>query len=94
MNLHAGITLIVEQIGFNFEPITTAFIFLGGLIFYAKDFRIGVIIHFLTLSLWSLALYNMSLNYTVAIYPALVMFVILCFTLYSTVQTSKTGGVI
>lgn len=93
-SLHSGIILISQQVGISFETATTILIFLGGLIFYAKDFRIGVLIHFLTLSLWGLALYNMEFNYTLAFVGALTMFVILCFSLYSTIQVSKQGGVI
>ena len=88
MALNIAIQLIEDSVGMNFENIMLLLVALGGLIFYAKDFKIGVILHMVGFGCCFMLFYSLGLPYQRALVSFFLMFVILCITLYAISKTA------
>ena len=78
----------------NFENVVLLLVLLGGLVFYARDFRIGALMHFLGLGLIFMWFYNAGYNYTPALVFFLIFLVILSLGLYSVARTTRATSII
>jgi len=87
--------IIPGNIGMGLEYIILIALFAGGIIFYALDFKIGVILHFFMFGLDFMLMYQLGLNWVPALIITLMFLVILAFTFYSIAKTGpKTGAYI
>ena len=86
--LNAGLRVIENNAGMYFENILLLLVALGGLIFYARDFKIGIILHMLGFGCLFMLYYALGLNYAKALTAFFLCFIILCITLYAVAKTS------
>lgn len=91
MALNAGLELITGNLGIGFPDIILLVVILGGLVFYAKDFRLGLIIHFIFSGLIFMWCYGMSWNYAPSLIFMLVCLVGLTLTLFASAGAGKQG---
>lgn len=80
---------VADNLGMSFEYIIIVVALIGGGVFYAKDFKLGVTLNFFIFGLIFMWFYADSLNYV----PALILFfihlIVMSLTLYF---VSRTGG--
>ena len=85
---------VATNVGVELHNIFIIVIFLGGLIFYAKDYKLGIVLHFVGFGCLFMALYAMELPFA----PALILFimfgVIMALTLYTISKASQQGAFI
>lgn len=90
----SGFSLISANVGMSLENIVLILLMLGSMIFMAKDFKIGVVILFVTSGMSFVLFYLLSMNYV----PFLVVFfmtlVILAITLLMVNRTVSRGAFI
>lgn len=92
--MNIGFTNMVTALGIgSFELLVVLVLFLGGLIFYAKDFKVGVVMSFLKDAAVFIWFYEAGLNFTLPLIMFFLDLVILAFTLYA-VQKSAEKGVL
>ena len=87
-------TSITANVGFSFENLILILVFVGGLIFYARDFRIGTMLHFIGFALVFMWFYEAGYTYGT---PLILMFVFLIFlalSLYAVDKSSQRGALI
>lgn len=89
---NSAIDLIASNLGASPEALLLIVVFLAGLIFYALDMRIGIMIHFMlfSVSFVVLALLGMSTIYALTL--TLLSLVVLSLSLYT--SYSKTRSVV
>lgn len=79
--MNIGITRLLDNIGMEFEWLLLILVMLGAMLFFAKDFRIGMLMMVLTTGVMFVPLYTGGYNYV----PSLVVFfmsvVVLALTL-------------
>jgi len=90
--------LVSEGVGAPFDVILIMIIGVGGLIFYAEDFKKGVVSHFIFFGLLFMYLYflnqfDASVLYVRALVIFLLFLVLMTFTLYSSAKASSVGGI-
>lgn len=90
----AGITTIFSNIGLGFESTVLLVTFLAGLLFYVKDFKIGVVGHFLTFGVVFLWFLTSGYNYTIAFVMFMIFLIIMSLTLYTARKTAVQGGLV
>lgn len=90
MNL--GLQTILDNLLIGFEELIIIVLLLGSLVFYAKDFKIGTLINFITMAGLFVWFYSANLNYGLPAVLFLMNFVIMCIGLYAVNKTSTTGG--
>ena len=86
-------TTIPGYIGLSFEFTIFYFLLIGGMAFYAKGFKTGIIFHFLAFGINFMWFYEQALNWV----PSLIMFfiflIIMSFSFYAIAkQGAKPGG--
>ena len=86
--MNIGIDLIVANLGMSFENIILFITSVGGIIFYAMDVRLGLLLHFIGTSLIFMWFYQAGYNYTFAIVSMFIWLVLMCFSLYTYKQRS------
>ena len=77
------LSFVVENLGISFENLLLLLVVVGGLVFFAKDFRLGTIILFLFSGGLSLWFYNSNMNYINPLVVTFICLVVLVFTLMS-----------
>lgn len=88
----AGIESISTNLAMSFENIILLVVMLGGLIPYAKDFTLGLILHMFAAGLLFMWFYSAELNYVPALVLTLMFFVTMCLSLYATQKQVTYGG--
>lgn len=87
-----GLDNIASNIGVSFENTFLFVVLIGSLIFYAKDFKLGLMMSWLFSGLCWLWFYVAGWNYV----PSLVMFfiflILLSLSLYSVNVVGQNGG--
>lgn len=91
--MNIGISAISGYVGMGFENICLLIMIVGGLIFYAKDFRLGVIMHFIGSGLLFLMFYALNMNYSTALILLFFWLTVLTLTLYFSAKTSSQGAI-
>lgn len=94
MGINTGLTYIASNLGVTFEILLLFVGVLGSLIFYARDFRVGIIMTFLTTTLIFMATYALSLNYTPALVVVFMSLIIMAFSFYGVGRDSVAGGLV
>ena len=84
----------IANTGLSFETTVLLIVTVGSLIFYAKDFKIGVVMSFLAYSMVFAWFYAMGNNYRNAIFLALLFFIVMCFTLYASSKVNQSGQMV
>lgn len=92
--MNIAFTAIEDNIAMSFEWTIILIVFLGGLLFYAKDFKLGVVLHFFGFGLIFMWFYAASYYYIPAMVIFFIFMVILAFTLYGVAKTAQQGAVI
>lgn len=82
---------IAESLNMSFETLVILIVAVGGLIFYGKDFKLGVVLHFFLFSALFVWFYTSHLNYTSSLVAMLLSFAIMALTLYFT-SSGRVGG--
>lgn len=90
MNL--GIENLVANIGMSFENTIFLVVMVAGLIFYAKDYKLGLVMHFLFSGLLFMWFYEAGYNYVFPVVTFFMFLIALSFTLYSIAKTTKSPG--
>ena len=94
-----GLELIATNTGLSIADIIFIVVFIGGIIFYAKDFKIGLMLHSLAFVLMTMGFYAVDYylgytwDYTKPLYAFLITIVLMAFTLYGA-KTSDIGGMV
>ena len=85
---------VANNIGVSLETAILLVFLMGGFIFYAKSFQIGIIMHFVGSGLIFMLFYALSLNWVAPLVIFFISLVILSFSLYATSKVSQAGGFI
>lgn len=87
-----GLETLSTNLAMTFENIVLLVVVLGGLIFYAKDFTLGLILHMFATGLLFMWFYAADYNYVPALVLTLMFFVCMCLSLYATQKQVTYGG--
>ena len=87
-------TTVANNIGVSLENTILILFLIGGGIFYAKNFQIGIIMHFVGSGLLFMLFYVLGLNYVFALVIFFISLVIMAFSLYATSKVAHAGGFI
>lgn len=63
----------------------------GTFVFFAKDYKIGVVLSFFINGLLSLWFYNDGMNWSITLVLMIISFVVMSLTFYISAQTEKIG---
>ena len=80
--MNPAFNLITDNLELSIETIVLMLVLIGGVIFYAKDYRIGLIIQFLGTGGLFMWLYSAGLNYAPSLIAFFVVLVIMVLALY------------
>ena len=89
--MNIGIETIASNVGMTFENILILLCGVGGLVFYAKDFKLGLMLHFIIYGLLFAWFYYVGYIYEIAETLMFVFLVILSLSLYATFGQSEGG---
>lgn len=89
-----GIDLIASNLDMSLEIIVCILAWLGGIIFYAKDFRLGTFVHILFFGGLLVWFYEQSMMWQLPLIVMILHTIFLSFSLYATYKSSLRGGVI
>ena len=89
-----AITDIATNLGMSFETVILITVLIGGCMFYAKDFKLGLALQLIATGLLFMWFFEQGMNYAPSLIMFLITLVILCFTLYAVSKQSTKGGVI
>lgn len=94
-----AINLIMNNLGVSLEVFVVSCLFLMGLIFYAVDFKLGAVMHFIFYALnfiwfyfWSES--NTTINWWLPLTLMFVFLIVLCFSLFPASNTQVTRGLV
>lgn len=100
-NMFSHITIITDAFEMGIENIILIILMLGGLIFYAKDVKLGIIMHMLISGCVFMIAYGMHLknpalavNYSYSLIIFLTMLVLLALTLFAVSKNTQQGAII
>lgn len=79
---------MIANIGLSFQDTILLIVAVGGIILYAKDFKIGVILHLIAFSLLFIWFYIQGWDWSRPLMAALVMIVLLALSIYMVDKTS------
>jgi len=86
--------IITANMGISLENLVLVVVLLAGVIGYIRDFKAGLVTHFLSSSLLAMLWYALEMNHTPSFIVAMISFVLLCFSLYPISKTTQAGGII
>lgn len=92
--MYIGLELIQENVGIMIEHVILIILIIGGFIFYAKDFKIGLMLHMASFGLIFIYFYESSLYYSSSIVMFFITFILLCLSLYASSKVTQTGGIV
>lgn len=92
MNL--GITNLSANMGMDFSTIILIAVMIGGLIFYAKDFKIGLIMQFLMSGLLFMWFYSAGWNYVPALIIFFITLIAMSLSLFAVAKSGSQGAII
>ena len=90
--MNIGFYTWASNLGVSFETTVLLIAVIGSLIFFAKDFKLGITIMFVTMGALFMWFYAAGLNY---VPPFMIMFmalIIMAFTFYAVSKTSSSAG--
>lgn len=83
---------IAANIGVSFENTVLLIVLFGGLVFYAKDFKLGLVIQFLGAGLLFIWFKQAGLNYVPSLVIFFITLVLLAFSIIFVAKTGEAGG--
>lgn len=86
--------LVAPNLGMSFENIVLVVFLLGGCIFYAKDFLLGVLMHFIGSGGLFMLFWALEMNYVFSLVIFLISLVVMALSLYATSKVAQRGGII
>lgn len=92
MSWGLGTTLIGQGLGITPEITILMITSLGCLVFFAKDFILGVILFFFNATLNFMLDYYFEVNYAPALILMFLSFIVMSMSLYVISQSSAQGG--
>lgn len=93
--MFSGLDTVVANLGLPFVDIITIGVICGSLIFFAKDFKLGVVIGLFFISgLCLMWFYYNSWTYTRMLYLFLFSLVLMALTFYTMGKSTNMGAVI
>lgn len=92
MSFSTIINTAVSNVGVSGEWIALLICVVGAMIFFAKDFKIGMLVLMATTGGLFVWFYERSLNWTLPLAVFLASVVILALSLYAVNKSSTTGG--
>ena len=93
ITLNWGLDTVVTNVGVSFEWIIFLITTLSTLPFFAKDFKLGIIILMVIQGAIFVWFYNAGMNYVFNLVMFFVCLVIMALTFFAVNSTSTTGGV-
>jgi hypothetical protein len=90
--MNIGLSMITDNIGMTLEGVVLLIGTLAAVIFAAKDFKLSIIVMFITNALMFIIFHEVGLNWNIALTMLMLDFVIMVLTLYAVNKTSRTGG--
>jgi len=92
--MNAGIETITSNLGMSFENIALLVIVIGCIIFFARDFRVGVIVSMMLSALLFILCYNAGLRWEPSLIVFFIDLIVLALSLYGVNATAEKGGVV
>ena len=94
MSIPNVLELLTGNVGVMYEHVLLFIVVLGGFIFYARDFKIGVMLHFACVGVLFMFFYQNSLYYVSSLAVFFMFFVIMVLSLYASGRVTRTGGIV
>jgi len=94
MSWGLGFTALANNVGLSIDVIILIFAVFGSLIFFAKDFKLGVILLFLSSSGCFMLSYALDTNFIPALIVMFMSLVVMSLTLYFTAKAQERGGIV
>lgn len=92
--MNIGIDTLIGNVGVSLEWLVCMLAFFAGLVFYAKDYKLGVVMQFFVFSLIFMWFYTKDYNYFI---PAVFMFlslILMSFSLFFADKDASRSGFI
>lgn len=94
MPLIEGINIVTQNVSVSWGVLLTFLVNMGGLVFFAKDFKLGITLMFLSNGLLFMYLYNGGFNYAPAVILFFMSLVMLALSLYPVNKAVQDRGFI
>lgn len=94
MTLNIGILNICTNLGVSCPNLFLVIVVLASLIFYARDFRVGVLMTFFTTTLLFMFLYALNLNYTPTLIVVFISLIMMSLSFYGVGRDNVAGGLV
>lgn len=92
--MNIGFINMVTNLGMSFESIIILILLFAGLVFYASDFKLGLIMHMIAFACVFIWFYQIDLNWAVPLTLFFMCLIALSFTLYAVSRTTQRGAFI
>lgn len=90
--MNIGISLILSNLGITFPDLILLLVILAGFIFYARDIRIGLMLHFLCSALLFIWFFEYGYDYKKALICTFTFFIFMCLSILAAEKATKTAG--
>lgn len=90
--MNIGFSEIASNIGVSFETTILLFVLFGSIIFFAKDFKLGILMLFLISGGVFMWFYAAGLNWQNAAIVFFMSLIVMSFTFYAVAKSSGTPG--
>jgi hypothetical protein len=87
-----GLLIVENNLSFAIETLITTVLIFGLFILYSIDFKLGIVLQFITSAILFVVFYQLNMNWTPPLVTTLLFFVILCFTLYTIAKNTQGVG--
>lgn len=92
--MNVGIVNIFNNLGVSLEISILILLLISGIVFFARDFKIGLFFYFIMSGSLFMWFYNLGLNWSPFLITFFMCLIVLSFTLYFTNKTVAAGGFI
>jgi hypothetical protein len=87
-----GFSVISGNLLMTFEGLLLTIMGFGSIIWFAKDFKLGLIINFMLFGAVFAWFYTAQMNYNLSMLIFLFTFVLMCMSLYTALSFKGTSG--
>lgn len=92
--MNVGIELVFENVGMSFELTVLFAVTVGALIFFAVDWKLGLVLEFLLSGSIFMWFYSQGYNYAPALIAMFIWLILMSLTLYAVGKGTSQGQVI
>jgi len=85
---------IAGNLAVTFENIILLLLFLGGLVFYAKDFKIGAMFHFFMYALAFMWFFATGRDYSNSLILMFIFLIIMSISIFAVAKTQTRAGLV